>query len=548
MANAKANDVTELPAPNTDPSTSGISPINIEVMAWNAQMTLMYANGGPSTTAGSLMEKYGVNLNISRQDDYGQMQNDLVAFANDVKGGNEFPGDKKAFVIIMGDAGAQFFAGLNPMLQKLGNDYIAQGFVTTGYSYGEDKLMGDPEWKRNPQKMKGCIIAGVIRDGDWDIAMKFCADNGIKNNPDEATYDPDAVNWVAADNFLDAAAKYIGDFPINDRPIIKDGKLTGETAYNLHIKGVVTWTPGDVNIAEQRGGLAVIVSTKEYSAQMTAEVIGLKPWMQSHRKLVEGFVHALGDAGDQLKSYPNALQRSAEIEAAVYKDADKDASYWAKYYIGVPDGVDKQGMPVSLGGSKSNNLADNVLLFGPNKLYAAVYTAFGNIVVQQYPKLYKTFPPADQVIDGSYVMDVARETQTTMKKADKFTFNNSPYVKAVVGKRKYNILFATGSATIAGGQESILEDLEQQLAVATALKVVIHGHTDNVGTAELNKTLSEARATSVKRWLESTYPDIFPSNRITVVAHGQSNPVADNSTESGRAQNRRVEIVTGTSE
>jgi OOP family OmpA-OmpF porin len=74
----------------------------------------------------------------------------------------------------------------------------------------------------------------------------------------------------------------------------------------------------------------------------------------------------------------------------------------------------------------------------------------------------------------------------------------------------------------------------------------VHGHTDGAGVADANMHLSEERAFAVKAWLEQKAPLNFPSGRIRVFAHGQTNPVAPNSTEAGRSQNRRVEIVIGT--
>jgi outer membrane protein OmpA-like peptidoglycan-associated protein len=73
--------------------------------------------------------------------------------------------------------------------------------------------------------------------------------------------------------------------------------------------------------------------------------------------------------------------------------------------------------------------------------------------------------------------------------------------------------------------------------------VEVHGHTDSQGNPQTNMSLSEARAFAVKKWLEKQSPVNFPSGRVRVFAHGQSNPVAPNSSEAGRAQNRRVEIV-----
>ena len=70
---------------------------------------------------------------------------------------------------------------------------------------------------------------------------------------------------------------------------------------------------------------------------------------------------------------------------------------------------------------------------------------------------------------------------------------------------------------------------------------VIEGHTDSVGGATFNLDLSRKRAEAVKRWLvdKGTIGEV----RLTTVGYGLSRPVADNATEDGRGQNRRVELA-----
>ena len=57
--------------------------------------------------------------------------------------------------------------------------------------------------------------------------------------------------------------------------------------------------------------------------------------------------------------------------------------------------------------------------------------------------------------------------------------------------------------------------------------------------------LSEDRAFAVKAWLEAQAPSNFPEGRVKVFSHGQTQPVVPNSTNEGKAKNRRVEIVLG---
>src|SRR6266571_720638 len=212
----------EAPLPSKTPVTSSKG-VRALIWAWNAQMGWLFANGGPVTTEGSLMEKHGVKMSLVRQDDANQMQAELIKFAKALKDGNPQPTEGVHFVAVMGDGSPAFLAALNEQLEKLGSDYRAQVIGSAGFSRGEDKFMGPKEWKENPRMAKGGVVAGVLRDGDWNIAMKWCADNSIKNNPDEKTYDSDALNWVSADSYTDAAQKYVAGYA-EERTVVKDGK------------------------------------------------------------------------------------------------------------------------------------------------------------------------------------------------------------------------------------------------------------------------------------------------------------------------------------
>jgi OOP family OmpA-OmpF porin len=72
------------------------------------------------------------------------------------------------------------------------------------------------------------------------------------------------------------------------------------------------------------------------------------------------------------------------------------------------------------------------------------------------------------------------------------------------------------------------------------VNVEVAGHTDSVGTDEYNVGLSLRRANAVRDYLISKN---VPADRLTVKGYGESQPVADNATEAGRFQNRRVELV-----
>ncbi|MCU0686456.1 MAG: OmpA family protein [Polyangiaceae bacterium] len=509
--------------------------------AWNAQMGLMAATGGKQAVANSVMCKHGVNLKLIREDNTDNMQALLVTLAEGLKGGQAQPSKGAHFVAIMGDGSATFLKGLNDKLAKIGPDYVAQVVGSAGYSRGEDKFMGPPAWKQNPQAARGGLVAGVLRDGDWNIALKWLGDNKIPNNPDETTYDPDALNWVNASDYIDAAQKYVSGF-CTELTNVKTKKKEKRC-----VDGVVTWTPGDVTVAEKKGGLASIVSTREYRSQMPNVIIGSKRWMSQNRKLVTGMLSAIFEANDAIKASDDKLKEAAAVSALVY--GEQDAAYWYKYFK-VQTQKDKQGVTVELGGSAVNNLADNLQLFGlvpgSANLFAATYTVFGNLVKSQYPALLPSFYPIEQVLDTSYVKELA-EAGGKASVADVAVFKPEEKVERVVSRRAWNIEFVSGKANFTPAAAAQMETLFSELVVASGTLVEVHGHTDDQGNADANQKLSEARAFAVKEWLEKRSPTNFSEGRVRIFAHGQTQPVAPNSTPEGKAKNRRVEIVLGTS-
>jgi OmpA-OmpF porin, OOP family len=538
---------TKAQMPGIQPARSDKPEIRYLLWAWNAQMGLMFANGGPRTTQGSFMDRNGVNINLIRQDDPAKMQEALVAFAQELKNGSSQPSKGAHFVAIMGDGAAAFLAGVNPILEKLGPEYRAKVVGSAGFSYGEDKFMGPPAWRENPQASKGGVVSGYLRDGDWNIAQKWLADNGLKNNPDETTYDPDALNWVSADSYIDAAEKYITGYS-EERPVVRNGKRTGEKK-RISVQATVTWTPGDVSVARKKGGLVSIVSTREYSGQMPNTIIGIDRWMRDNRGQVESMLKGVMQGGDAVKSDPAALSKAAEISAQVYNE--EDAAYWEKYYKGVRE-QDKQGLMVELGGSYVNNIQDNMLLFGlapgSTNLFAATYTVFGDIVKQQYPNLVPSYPPVTQILDTSFIKNVATSLNYKASEAGSTGTGivrpdpRAVATRDVVSRKVWRINFETGRATFTAQTRAVLERLLRESAIAGNTRIEIQGHTDNVGDAEANRNLSEMRAFAVKNWLEKQAPANF-RGRLSVQAIGETQPLVPNTSEANRAQNRRVEII-----
>jgi len=100
--------------------------------------------------------------------------------------------------------------------------------------------------------------------------------------------------------------------------------------------------------------------------------------------------------------------------------------------------------------------------------------------------------------------------------------------------------FWEGSDQFTSESYSAMDQIYESLAYYSDLRVEIAGHTDNVGDEDANKSLSMKRARAVLNYLVSKG---IPKNRMTARGYGMERPVASNSSEDGRAANRRIEVI-----
>ncbi|MBQ9661107.1 MAG: OmpA family protein [Bacteroidales bacterium] len=103
-----------------------------------------------------------------------------------------------------------------------------------------------------------------------------------------------------------------------------------------------------------------------------------------------------------------------------------------------------------------------------------------------------------------------------------------------------NILFDTGKATIKPESQPEIDKVAEYMKANPTARFEVQGHTDSQGSDKVNDPLSQERAEAVVKALEAKGVDPF---NLRAVGKGSHEPVADNSTDEGRARNRRVEFV-----
>lgn len=553
--------VAELPAPSKTPAAVKGAGIRMGQMQWESQFPSLLANGGPSTTKGSLMEQAGLNLTIVRQD------NCMAGIGEIVKCATAYKQDKNTtegfhFYNVMGDGVASFMANLETQLKPLGPDYRPVILpYAMGKSYGADAVWLPITWiTKNDDgqvavikdSLKGSVISTVPKDGDWNIVVNLASINGIPMNWDLGTYDPEAINIHAVDDYQKAADACIANngAGVTEELAVKKGKSIGGKK-TVHVRGFSSWSPEDKEAAENAGGFVRVLSTRDYDNQMPNIMITFKKYVDDNKEKLADMILAFAKAADQIKVYPKtAIPMASKIAVEVY--GAMDASYFREMYLGGTV-TDATGEQVEVGGNRVMNLADNMqfwgLADGSTNIYKTVYMTYGNIIAKNYPgDMPNGVTPFNKIVDVSLLQDAYdKSTQNPnefLAKAAEVDYSKTKTKSnMVLGKANYPINFETGSATFNSDAYEILNSILDQATNSTNSRLEINGYTDDVGDNGQNQTLSERRAQAVEDYFRKKAPNLFAKGRVKSQGFGEDNPVAQGTSESARRANRRVEII-----
>lgn len=541
------SNTNQMPIPEASPSdlVKDIKAIRIAGYAWNAQSGIITANGGPRTTKGSFMEKQGINLEIIRQDWLSELRNLQLNFIEQYDQGQAYPKEGVFAVMIMGDGAPYYISSVQQALNdKYGKDkYNLQVVGAVGLSYGEDKLIGPPSWKMDPQTMKGALISTVIGDGDWVTAVNYAFINGLKVNPDPTTYDADAVNFIpsANDDYIESAKELIKSqkagwtVPLKE---VKNGTLTGKTI-DKKVDGCATWTPGDKMVFDELSGFTDVVSTKEFNNQMATTLIAVKQWAEQNPEVVSNILKAAYLSSDQIKQFDRWQKAAAGCVAKTY-DLET-ADYWYGMFKGQKG--EKNGVSYNMGGSRVFNFADANQYYGITdgvNRYKAVYDQVSYYLTKLNPAGFnenvKRVVPYAEAVNLSFLKSI-----TDVASGEAYVTDYTRKASHVMASGEWQITFETGRAAVRPEAKDVLAQIYNLVVQAEDAKLELIGHTDNTGTRDGNYVLSLARAEAVKSYL---IEQGIPANRFQKVdGKGQDEPVADNTTPAGRAHNRRVVVT-----
>ena len=237
--------------------------------------------------------------------------------------------------------------------------------------------------------------------------------------------------------------------------------------------------------------------------------------------------------GFYINSYDE--QEFSSFDFSLDPERKVEGHYWSIQYV-LKEGIRKPG-PLQIGRNYTNLIRQR----GGALLLDALDPSGGTTIARLPVKGAGTLWLEVRVSNGGEIYTLEIVQESAMAQDVIFTADSlASAIRSTGSVAIRDILFDTGKATIQPASGVTLTLIADALKADADLAIEIQGHTDNVGTAAANLALSRERAAAVKAALIRAGID---GGRLTTSGFGDTQPVADNSTEEGRARNRRVELV-----
>jgi NitT/TauT family transport system substrate-binding protein len=287
------------------------------------------------------------------------------------------------------------------------------------------------------------------------------------------------------------------------------------------VDAAVTWEPDLSAAVTQRGAEAhILVSTQAATNIIADTLCARQDVIDQAPETVRDFVRGWLDGIEMIKSNPNP---SYEVVGRALK-------------------LDTDTVSGMLSGLKLTPYADNAQFYGLTGAKAHYETLFDTAFV-----IWRKKGLVNKPVDAKGWADT-RFLQAVSSYYPGQKVEEAPVVAKAPSERDVPILhqqiqiqFTPGSDEIMPGSYLLLDKLGETMTSFGSTVLRVEGNTDSTGAASTNLTLSERRAQSVKNYIVKNFPNI-PPTRFQTIGRGSSNPIAENTTEAGRQQNRRTDI------
>ena len=294
------------------------------------------------------------------------------------------------------------------------------------------------------------------------------------------------------------------------------------------VDAAIVWSPDDADCVAKVAGSKVLQSTRDASYIIADVFIAKKKFVEENREMLKNLIEGWMKGAAEINNSEQARQKAAKILAAGLQQ---------------PEDFCLQ----AINNARLCNYGDNVNFFNINGTYKGVTgEAIYNKMAIKYAKTgYPTenIPSWRLVGNSSFISSInLTGPEHEAEGAVKFSpADESGKTTQAISTKHVSITFPSGSYQLDENAKYIIDNEFLDIAKSFAnSRIRIEGNTDNVGSAILNKRLSEKRAKAVADYLVNEHR--FDANRFVIVGNGLDKPVSDNTSADGRAKNRRTDF------
>ena len=295
------------------------------------------------------------------------------------------------------------------------------------------------------------------------------------------------------------------------------------------VDAAVVWSPDDEDCVKNVPGAKIIISTKKASNIIADILFAKKEYIESHKPQLKSLIEGWMIGAAEINSSDVNKRKAAKILAAGLNQPE-EFTYNA------------------INNVRLATYGDNVNFFNINGDFKGIKGEdLYNSMAEDYATINlapATVPSFRNIIDTSILRDITALTTDMHKGEESKKFEvagEATKSEKAFSSKQVTITFPSGSYKLDENAKYIIQMQFGNVAKAFAnARVRIEGNTDDRGSVEANKSLSKKRAESVAEFLISEYG--FDSNRFTIVGNGSDKSVADNTSEEGRAKNRRTDF------
>ncbi len=301
------------------------------------------------------------------------------------------------------------------------------------------------------------------------------------------------------------------------------------------VDAAVVWSPDDEDCITKVSGSKVLMSTKT-ARHIIADVFFVKEeFLNSHEDQLSSLIEGWLRGSAEINSSDKAKRKAAKILSNGL-DQPEDFCYLAinnARLCTYGDNINFFNLTGKFNGVTGEDLYNNMSLSYASVGYISKDKS-GNPNVESWRT----------ISDPSIIRNITSLTGSKHEAEGSVTFTPPTLEEETaeaISTKRVTITFPIGSYRLDGNSKYIIDKEFVQIAKGFSnARIRIEGNTDNTGSYDLNRRLSLQRANAVSNYLSTAHG--FDKNRFVVLGNGPDNPIAPNTTKSGRSKNRRTDF------